>query len=272
MLLITLTSFVSGQGVVYPLHVGDRWQLGMFYPTTDLMSLMIVRDTLMPNLKTYAVFNFFRPQFQRFDGERVYAFLPDRNDETVVYDFTKNIGDTVGFFTMAPDTFDVVFTGSSGGIVDGRSIRGWTFAQIARHMTDADVSVTILDSIGLYHWNTDWGPYYFYGASIDGRVYGSLTTVPIAQIQVPVLASLGQSYPNPFNGRAIVPFTVSQTSEVVLDLHDMLGRKVADVVRAVYQPGKYSIPVDASTLPSGVYVCRLRAGSNTHSIRMILAR
>ncbi|NUN68539.1 MAG: T9SS type A sorting domain-containing protein [Bacteroidetes bacterium] len=84
--------------------------------------------------------------------------------------------------------------------------------------------------------------------------------------------TLTQNYPNPFNPSTAIAFTVPTSAHVVLDVYDMLGSRVATLVDERLDAGRYSSTFTASSLPSGVYVYRLRAGSFTESKRMVLIK
>jgi hypothetical protein len=94
----------------------------------------------------------------------------------------------------------------------------------------------------------------------------SLELPPVAPVapyregQAPVSYKLEQNYPNPFNPTTTFEFRVSSLGIVNLKVFDVLGREVATLVNDVRQPGTYTIRWDASSLPSGVYFYRLRAG------------
>jgi flagellar hook assembly protein FlgD len=61
---------------------------------------------------------------------------------------------------------------------------------------------------------------------------------------------------------------------VQLEVFDLLGRRVAVLVDAPYEPGRYSITWDrrgtkGSRLPAGVYTCRYTAGDH-HELKRII--
>ena len=77
----------------------------------------------------------------------------------------------------------------------------------------------------------------------------------------PAAFRLSAPYPNPFNGITVIDYEVPSPSELRITLYDALGRQVQTVLDAHCQPGKYRAVVNASVLPSGVYLCRLTASS-----------
>jgi hypothetical protein len=88
---------------------------------------------------------------------------------------------------------------------------------------------------------------------------------------------LAQNYPNPFNPTTTIRYEIPVTSDVKLEIFDVLGRKVATLVNARLSAGQYDATFDASSLSSGIYFYRLQASgaANHHFIqtkKMILVK
>jgi hypothetical protein len=87
---------------------------------------------------------------------------------------------------------------------------------------------------------------------------------PLSQLSTPAHAahlpkqfSLEQNYPNPFNPSTEIRYQVSGTSEVRLEVFDMLGRTVATLVNERQAAGSYQVKFNAVNLASGIYFYRL---------------
>lgn len=89
---------------------------------------------------------------------------------------------------------------------------------------------------------------------------------------VPVTFALSQNYPNPFNPSTTLEFSVSKSSHVVLEVFNILGQSVATLVDEAMTPGTYRMDFNASTLSSGVYLYRLKAGDFVQTKRMVLMK
>jgi hypothetical protein len=111
----------------------------------------------------------------------------------------------------------------------------------------------------------------------------SLSTVPtaVADEPIPMAMRLEQNYPNPFNPVTRIRFTVGGDRDgsvgghprrATLTVHDILGREVAVLVDEEKPAGPYEVEFDGSGFPSGVYICRLEAGSAVAARRMVLLR
>jgi hypothetical protein len=89
---------------------------------------------------------------------------------------------------------------------------------------------------------------------------------------VPLVFQLEQNYPNPFNPTTMISYQLPVASEVRLEVYDMLGRGVAVLVNEKKAPGSYEVRFDASALPSGVYVYRLRAGEFVQVRKLVVLK
>ncbi|MCC5941587.1 MAG: T9SS type A sorting domain-containing protein [Balneolaceae bacterium] len=81
--------------------------------------------------------------------------------------------------------------------------------------------------------------------------------------ELPAAVALSQNYPNPFNPSTIIQYQLPQTSHVSLQVFDMAGRRVAQLVNEQISAGTHTVTFDASNLSSGVYMYRLQARSTT---------
>jgi hypothetical protein len=91
----------------------------------------------------------------------------------------------------------------------------------------------------------------------------------------PTAFELARPYPNPVATVMTVAYSLpaeSGTTPVELSLYDVSGRKVAALVSEPHAPGSYEVTYDATELPSGVYVCRLTAGSNSGARLVVVAK
>lgn len=89
---------------------------------------------------------------------------------------------------------------------------------------------------------------------------------------IPQNFGLGQNYPNPFNPTTSFTYNVPQTAEVKLEVFDMLGRKVKELVNERKAAGSYTVSFDASDLSSGMYIYRLQAAETVLSKKMTLIK
>ena len=89
------------------------------------------------------------------------------------------------------------------------------------------------------------------------------------QSRVASLLELGQNYPNPHAGETTVPYTLAVAADVRLIILDMLGRKVAGVLRKGRSAGPQSIALNLAGLglPPGEYLYLVEATTRTGVFR-----
>jgi predicted acyl esterase len=80
------------------------------------------------------------------------------------------------------------------------------------------------------------------------------------------------NYPNPFNPSTTIRFSLRNRGVVSLEVFDLLGAKIATLVRGSMNRGDYSILFNADRLPTGMYVCRLTVGTQSAATKMLLIR
>lgn len=85
--------------------------------------------------------------------------------------------------------------------------------------------------------------------------------------------SLRQNYPNPFNPETRIDFTVPVTDKISIAVYNLLGEKLETLADRVYTEGHHTLQFNGSSLPSGVYLCRMTSSSGyTASIKMMLQK
>lgn len=103
--------------------------------------------------------------------------------------------------------------------------------------------------------------------SLDGGTGGLL----------PSETALMANYPNPFNATTVIPYNLQEPSMVSLNVYDLLGRKVIELVHEYKQAGynrqqwngrdQYGIMVS-----SGIYIIRLEAGRKVQTRKLMLLK
>ncbi len=88
----------------------------------------------------------------------------------------------------------------------------------------------------------------------------------------PTQISISPVFPNPFNSFTHLSYSLDREAHVVLNIYDLTGREVAGLVDASMKQGQHSAVWDASSLPSGVYMCRLSAGNSKATKKLVLIR
>jgi len=97
------------------------------------------------------------------------------------------------------------------------------------------------------------------------------TLAPLSS-QKALVTSLAQNFPNPFNPRTTISFSLAKEGNVRLEVFDVSGRRVQSLVDGVKSAGRHTVDFDASSFSSGVYFYRLIAGGIVEQKKMVLLK
>jgi hypothetical protein len=114
-----------------------------------------------------------------------------------------------------------------------------------------------------------------YEITIDGRIVRQLTFLPekpsgvgCAAIQASLLSLT--SYPDPITSNTTISFTLPEASEATLTLTDAAGRVTLLLPAQYLSAGQHEVTWDATKIPSGVYLCRIKAGGENATQRVVV--
>ena len=114
---------------------------------------------------------------------------------------------------------------------------------------------TILSDMGAYGG----------GDSIHVGIGGPVTGLPSR-------FALLQNYPNPFNAVTIIEYSLPEQSNVIIDIYDILGRRVETLLDIKQLAGLHQIAWQAHDKSTGVYFYKIQAGSHSETRKMILLK
>jgi blue copper oxidase len=111
----------------------------------------------------------------------------------------------------------------------------------------------------------------------DGGMMGQFLVIdPMAtstqappELPADILAT--QAYPNPFQGRATVAYSVPERGSVSIDVYDMLGRHVQRLFEGERAAGTYEVVWAPRNAPRGAYAIRVVSGARVASSVVVLA-
>ena len=103
------------------------------------------------------------------------------------------------------------------------------------------------------------------------------TAVEGAPAAAPRAPRLHPGFPNPFNSRTVIRFDLPRPGRSELTVHDLAGRVVVSLHGGELPAGTHALSWDGRgaggrSLASGVYFCRLRAGSLEETRKLLLLR
>jgi len=79
-------------------------------------------------------------------------------------------------------------------------------------------------------------------------------------------------HPNPFNATAQIRFALPQEGWTRVAVYDVNGREVARLWDRWTPQGYFTVPWEASNLPSGIYFARLTTGGHSQSLKLLLVK
>ncbi|NQV13895.1 hypothetical protein HQ531_00450 [bacterium] len=81
---------------------------------------------------------------------------------------------------------------------------------------------------------------------------------PVSQVVV------GNAYPNPFNSSVVIPFELTENSQINMLIYNMLGQEVGSLMIGNYLPGghHYQLNMDRLNLAGGLYYFSLHSSSS----------
>ncbi len=97
-----------------------------------------------------------------------------------------------------------------------------------------------------------------------------LTDINDVKDQIPNDYSLSQNYPNPFNPTTKIKFYLKQSAKVKLDIYNILGQQVAELINQELPSGFHEVEFNASGLASGIYIYRINAGNKFTSVKKMI--
>jgi hypothetical protein len=257
----------------FPMEINNRW---MFSSLSDTLVETIV-DTQRIGDNIYFLFDKFRDLsgylFRMFES-KVYVYADTA--EYVWYDFSADSGESWivpplvhpyygGTFTLESKV-DTIVT-PAGNVTDCFRIHhfiGADFEFVEWFANDIGiVQRDVITFAGLRRW----------------VLMELVTSVFDDNEPNATTYLLSQNFPNPFNPKTKISYSVTDLSYIWLKVFDVLGSEIATLVNEEKPAGSYEVKFDASDLTSGIFFYRIqvypangRAGSFVETKKMILIK
>ena len=116
------------------------------------------------------------------------------------------------------------------------------------------------------------------GAGVWRRPLSEMvTSVESVSNEKPKSFSLGQNYPNPFNPTTTISFSIPQQSYVEIKVYNTIGYEITTLINEQKAAGNYTIEWNGKnkigrTMPSGLYLYRIKSESYQKTNKMLLIR
>ncbi len=115
-------------------------------------------------------------------------------------------------------------------------------------------------------------------ATINQPSHGIEDEDPLGS-HIPRAISLRQNYPNPFNPMTTISFDIpggdGEKQQVILNVYNIRGRRVATLLDGELEPGRHRITWDGTNeqsqpVSSGIYLYTLRTSEKTYTRKMVV--
>ncbi len=137
-----------------------------------------------------------------------------------------------------------------------------------------------------YTRSTDFPTLNPYQGTFQGVYYDAFVTKfePVAtDIQefdfgnIPSDYNMSQNYPNPFNPTTTIEFNLSTKSNVTINIYNLLGEKIQQLVNQEYSAGNYKVTWNGKTsdgvqTATGIYFYRLETDNFVETKKMLLLK
>ena len=109
-----------------------------------------------------------------------------------------------------------------------------------------------------------------YAATDSGLYYADVYSGIISENTVPTQYYLSQNKPNPFNPSTKIEYLVSLPGRVMINVYDILGKKLITLLDEHKLPGNYTVNLNGSNLSSGIYFYRMEVNDFSYTRKMVL--
>ncbi|MCL4305854.1 T9SS type A sorting domain-containing protein [bacterium] len=92
---------------------------------------------------------------------------------------------------------------------------------------------------------------------------------------LPTAFAMGYPYPNPFNSSVTIEYALTREQVVLLEVFDVLGRKVETLLHTTQAPGVYAVLWNAEHQATGFYFARLSSSvtaQTSQSVKLLLLK
>ena len=231
---------------------------------------------------------------QSIDGFATAAAISQTNDSVVFFGSNLSMGRSIDLgMTWQPCNFETIVY--SGYVYDIQvapddpmtvvsSVRGQTLATGGLFLStnggtawnrlafpglsDSSTTRVIFEPIG--------GKYRLHVGTLSyGWYVGEIprTVAAVDRVEgLPASTQLFQNYPNPFNPSTTIRYSLARKEHVTIALYNSLGQLVATIIDQIAEAGSHTVSVNASSFASGVYFCKMQAGSYSHFVKLLLIK
>jgi hypothetical protein len=97
-------------------------------------------------------------------------------------------------------------------------------------------------------------------------------TKTVEVVSVILKYNLAQNYPNPFNPTTVITYSIPASSNVVINVYNVIGELIKTLVNQYQEAGIYKINFDAGGLSNGIYFYKIQSGNFVEIKKMLLLK
>jgi len=105
--------------------------------------------------------------------------------------------------------------------------------------------------------------------SINLTLQTGALDVQYSENLTPQIYYLLAPYPNPFNSRTRISYGLANSGEVSINVYNLAGQQVQNLMNQQQTPGNHSVTWDASGFPSGMYLIRMSCNNQEFIQKMM---
>lgn len=196
-----------------------------------------------------------RPTYFQF----VTMYVPGAANSDAMY--VRVVFTKFDFTTGGHDTIGVAAAATNGG-----AIYPWTKLGMTINYTRNDVP----DSVHIEFWANAAGTLHPNTALFLDDIRFENRIVTGVKMLDQSLVSSHKVFPNPMTSSATISYTLAQNSNVKLDVYDISGRLVQNVVNGNQAKGEQKATFERGNLTPGVYIYKLQAGSQVETGKIMI--
>lgn len=78
-----------------------------------------------------------------------------------------------------------------------------------------------------------------------------------------------KAFPNPFDRRFTLTFSILEKENVRIDLFDVMGKIVKNISNKTFTSGSHDVLIETNSLSAGVYFARIQVGNGVKTLRVV---
>ena len=94
----------------------------------------------------------------------------------------------------------------------------------------------------------------------------------IEVVSVILKYDLAQNFPNPFNPSTLITYSIPTSSNVIINVYNILGELIKTLVSGYQEAGSYKVNFDAGGLSNGIYFYKMQSGNFVQIKKMLLLK